>query len=74
MDNAPSAPSAESQINSLNGQLLSAYIERDNLGHQQKMLDGKIEAIRNLLAGVSLGERKVRETQAVGQKCDPVEP
>jgi len=53
------------QIDTLRAQLLEAYIARDTA-------DERVKALRNLIAGVSLGQQIEREAQPVpGPTAEP---
>lgn len=49
-------PSASEKITALNSQLLQAYIQKDNAHAQLDTAEKQIQAIRNLLAGIPVGQ------------------
>ena len=52
------------QITQLNDQLLKAYIQKDNAQAQVDEANRQIQAIRNLMAGVPVGQQLAEEAAA----------
>lgn len=65
--NQPQIPATQ-QIAALRSQLLSLYVEHQDLTNRLKAVDESIAAIRNTLGGSALGERSVNEQAAAAKK------
>lgn len=55
---------ASHQLEQLKQQLLQAYVEKDEAEARVKAADEKITAIRNILAGVGIGQQVEAERAA----------
>lgn len=63
MSNTQKIP-ASRQITQLNDQLLKAYVQKDNAQAQADEATKQIQAIRNLMAGVQVGQQLAEEAAA----------